>query len=37
MKFTLAAPSEENHENIMGWDGGCVHRHLNKVYIGNYI
>jgi hypothetical protein len=25
----------ENHENIRALDGGCVHLHVKKTYIGN--
>jgi hypothetical protein len=31
--FILAILSEENHENLRGLEGGCVHRHLTKLYI----
>jgi hypothetical protein len=26
--------SEENHENLRASDGGCVHWHVKKAYIG---
>jgi 3-mercaptopyruvate sulfurtransferase SseA len=31
----LAALSEENHENIRALEGGRVHWHIKKAYIGN--
>jgi hypothetical protein len=30
----LAILSEENHENPRALDGGCVHWHMKKAYIG---
>jgi hypothetical protein len=28
--------SEENHENLMSLEGGCLHWHLKKGYIDNH-
>jgi hypothetical protein len=34
-KACIGNSSEENHENIMVLEGGCVHWHIKKADIGN--
>jgi hypothetical protein len=36
-KFISVILSEENHENLRGFTGSCVHCHLQIVYNGNSI
>jgi hypothetical protein len=36
-KLILAILSEENHENIRALETGCVHWHMKKAHIDNYV